>query len=146
MIQFYLINEVVIMAKAQSPVRLEASLMESAKFAGDLLKRSAAEQVEFWAGIGRLVAPKLSPQELIELQAGLLAIKFEEATPVVVDSSALFMELDQKRSSGAIEHAIASNSVRYQSSASNPGCLEQVSPDGTVIVGRFTNGQFEPLA
>ena len=56
------------------------------------------------------------------------------------------MELDQKRSSGAIEHAIASNSVRYQSSASNPGCLEQVSPDGTVIVGRFTNGQFEPLA
>lgn len=133
------------MAKAQSPVRLEASLMESAKFAGDLLKRSAAEQVEFWASIGRLVAPRLSPKELIELQAGLLAIKFEEPKPVTVDSGALFGELDQKRSSGALQHAIASHSVRYQSSVSHPGCLEQVNPDGSVVVGRFTHGQFEPL-
>ena len=130
---------------AQSPVRLEASLMESAKFAGDLLKRSAAEQVEFWASLGRLVAPKISPKELIELQAGLLDIKFEEAKPVTVDSGALFSELDQKRVSGALEQAIASNSVRYQASATQPGCLEQVNPDGSLVVGRFTNGQFEPL-
>lgn len=133
------------MAKASSPVRLEANLMESAKIAGEVLKRSATEQVEFWAGIGRMIAPRLSPNELIELQAGLLEIRLEKAAPVTVDTAGLFAEVDQKRSSGALQQAIASNSVRYQASSAHPGYLEQVHPDGQVLVGRFEGGQFKSL-
>ncbi len=134
------------MAKAQSPVRLEASLMESAKLAGEVLKRSAAEQVEFWASIGRIIAPRLSPNELMELQAGLLDIKLEKAKPVSVDSAGLFAELDQRRTSGALQQAITNNSIRYQVAASHPGYLEQVRPDGSTLIGKFINGQFEPIS
>ena len=133
------------MAKAHSPVRLDAHLMESAKLAGEVLKRSAAEQVEFWAHLGRIIAPRLSPKELIELQAGLLDIRLEEVRPVEVSSSALFDELDTKRSTGSLSQQISNGSLRYQASASHPGCLDQVHPDGRIVTGTFSGGQFQAL-
>ncbi len=41
------------MAKAASPVRLEKERMEAASRSGKRPHRSAPEQVEFWADIGR---------------------------------------------------------------------------------------------
>lgn len=130
------------MAKAQSPVRLEASLMESAMLAGAVLKRSAAEQIEFWANLGRQLAPRLSEEELIALQAGLLQISVKKAEPVVLDAQALFAEVELAAQSPALSQAIAAGSVRYQASATKPGLLEQVHPDGRIMVGQFINGEF----
>ena len=133
------------MAKAQSPVRLESSLRESATLAGQVFKRSAVEQVEFWASIGRLIAPKISPNELLELQAGLAQVKVEKISPVSIDPEGLLTEIDQQRLSGTLQQEISNGQIRYQSSLSNPGLLEQVSPEGEITVGQFINGEFKPF-
>lgn len=139
----------ILMAKAQSPVRLEASLMESAALAGEAFKRSAAEQVEFWASIGRIVSARITPNEIMELQAGLTRIKLEKSDDVIIDPKGLLAEIDQKRQSGALQKSITNNDgsgrVCYQASSKKPGYLEQVAPDGTVTIGLFQDGQFKAI-
>lgn len=133
------------MAKAHSPIRLESSLMKSAALAGEAFKRSASEQVEFWASIGRLVAPRMTPNEILELQAGLAQLKIEKSRPVSIDPTSLFAEVKQKRQSGTLEKAIGHKKLRYQASITQPGFLEQVATDGSVTVGRFENGEFKAI-
>ncbi|MFC6673262.1 TA system antitoxin ParD family protein [Marinobacterium aestuariivivens] len=132
------------MAKASSPVRLDSGLMEAAALAGSTLHRSAAEQIEYWADLGRKVARVITPETLLEVQAGLAKLAVEKTQPVTIDPDALFATLDQQRRSGALQEAIASGSLRYQASREHTGLLEQVHPDGRVVVGEFKEGRFEP--
>lgn len=133
------------MAKAASPVRLEQALMEAATVAGKAHHRSAAEQIEYWASLGRKVAKVVNPDTLLEINAGLAKLSVEKVAPVNVNPDAVFAALDQSRAAGALTAAITSGAVQYQASHSHPGFLEQVHPDGRVVVGQFTNGQFQPL-
>lgn len=133
------------MAKAASPVRLEENLMKAATVAGHTLHRSAAEQVEYWADIGRKVADVIDPNKLLAIKAGFSKIKIEDAPPISIDPDAVFAALDLDRESGALAEAMASESVRYQSSLSHPGKLEACYPDGRVEVGEFKGGKFTSL-
>ena len=133
------------MAKAASPVRLEQSLMEAATVSGSLLHRSAAEQVEYWADIGRKVSNVITPDTLLAIKSGLLRIRVEEVEPIRLNPDDVFANLDRDRSSGALSEAIQSNTIRYQASKTHPGMLEQIHPDGTSIIGQFKNGQFIAL-
>ena len=65
------------MAKAASPIRLQEDLMQAASNAGERLHRSTAQQIEYWAGIGRKVAKYIDPDSLLEVNAGLARIKVE---------------------------------------------------------------------
>ena len=132
------------MPKAASPVRLQAELMQAATIAGNLQHRSAAEQVEYWAGIGRSLAKIIDRNTLLELSAGLIRLKTESVIPAAVDPEEVFSGLESDRTSGRLAEMVSTGSVRYQSSASYPGQLEQISPDGRVIVGQFHNGIFTP--
>lgn len=130
------------MAKAASPVRLESNLMNAATATGLLMHRSAAEQIEYWADIGRKVASTVSPENLLAVQAGLASLRIERSAPSPVDPDAVFLALDHGRDSGALSQAIAAGSVRYQASLNYPGRLEACHPDGHIEVGQFVNGQF----
>lgn len=130
------------MAKASSPVRLESNLMSAAALAGSTLHRSAAEQIEYWADLGRKVAKVVDPEVLLSVQAGLATLRVERTAPTPVDPDEVFAALDRERSSGALSEAIAAGTLRYQASASHPGLLEACYPDGRIEVGRFINGQF----
>ncbi len=130
------------MPKAPSPVRLENSLMEAAAVAGSALHRSAAEQIEYWADIGRKVAKLVNPETLLEVEAGLAKITVEKTAPVTVDPENVFAALERDRESGALSQAITAGGIRYQASRAQPGLLEQVHPDGTKVIGQFVNGQF----
>jgi hypothetical protein len=132
------------MAKAPSPVRLESSLMSAAAVAGSTLHRSAAEQIEYWADLGRKVAKVVDPEILLAVQAGLVTLRVERVSPSPVDPDAVFAALDRERNSGALSEAIATGAVRYQASITRPGSLEACYPDGRIEVGQFTNGQFTP--
>ncbi len=132
------------MAKAPSPVRLDNSLMSAAAIAGSTLHRSAAEQIEYWADLGRKVAKVVDPEILLAVQAGLATLHVEHTTPSSVEPEAVFSALDQERDSGALSEAIATGAVRYQASITRPGSLEACYPDGRIVVGQFTNGQFIP--
>jgi hypothetical protein len=130
------------MAKAQSPIRLQSNLMSAATVAGLTLHRSAAEQIEYWADLGRKISKTINPEILLGLQAGLVTLRVEHVVPSPVDPDAVFAALDQERSSGALSEAVSAGSVRYQTSITHPGLLEACYPDGRIEAGQFTNGQF----
>jgi hypothetical protein len=132
------------MAKASSPVRLESGLMSAAAVAGSTLHRSAAEQIEYWADLGRKVAKIVDPEILLAVQAGLATLRVEQVSASPVDPDAVFAALDRERDSGALSEAVAAGAVRYQASIARPGSLEACYPDGRIEVGQFTNGKFIP--
>ena len=131
------------MPKAASPIRLDKTLMSAAKVAGTTLRRSAAEQVEYWADIGRKVENTVDPNTLLAVQSGLAVIRVEETPPVMADPDAVFAALDQQRASGTLSQAIATDRVRYQASATESGKLEACYPDGRIVQGQFINGLFQ---
>lgn len=132
------------MAKAHSPLRLDAGLVEQAKLSGKHLHRSTAEQIEYWADIGRSVSQFITPETLLQLYAGLVKVKVEPVAGPTVDPDSLFDALEDDRVSGSLQDNITSSSVKYQASSQYPGMLEQIAADGSITVGQFTNGEFQP--
>lgn len=131
------------MAKTYSSVNLPASLIEAAKAAGLKEQRSAAEQIEFWADIGKRVAPHLSPIELLELSSGFAQAKLEPIADSVVNSGDVFQALEEKRRFGTLSHSVTRSALRYQASSRYPGKLERISLDGRIEVGIFSGGEFQ---
>ncbi len=130
------------MAKAQSPVRLQRDLMDSATVAGSLFHRSAAEQVEYWATIGRTLQNLVGVDTILDIMAGTVKIKLEDAPQVIVDPDDVFTDIEEKRHTGALSAPLLPGEFRYQASKSQPGLLEQVSEAGTVV-GQFEEGEFK---
>ena len=109
----------VVMAKPASPVRLQDELMRSAALAGARHQRSAAQQIEYWAALGRELATILDPDQV-------------------------FTALEQDRRSGALVDAVSASAVRYQACSDRPGYLERIDRQGQRSVGRFVAGRFRP--
>ncbi len=63
------------MAKAASPIRLQAELMQSAEPTAKRFHCSTTEQVEYGADLGRKVSATLAPGILLAITAGLTTIK-----------------------------------------------------------------------
>jgi hypothetical protein len=133
------------MAKSASPVRLQQDLMEKATLAGARQHRSAAEQIEYWAALGREVAGVVDPDTLLDVLSGLAALKVVPIVAVAVDPEQAFAALENERRSGRLGPAVTSTSLRYQAAPTKPGWLEQIDPDGTRTLGSFQGGVFEPL-
>ena len=133
------------MPKAASPVRLQEELMESARVSGSVQHRSAAEQIEYWADIGRKVSKTIDPDTLLAIEAGLVRIVVEQVQSEAVDTESVFAALDAGRKSGKLASAVAEKSpIRYQASRTKPGLLEQVDSEGNSVVGQFIDGEFVP--
>ena len=130
------------MAKSPSPVRLQDELMRSAALAGARQHRSAAQQIEYWASLGREVAALLDPDRLLAVQAGLARLRVEPVTVASVIPEQVFAALEADRSSGVLANSVSSAPVRYQACSSRPGYLERLDRDGSRSVGRFANGEF----
>ncbi len=133
------------MTKATSPIRLQADLMQAASQAGERLHRSTAQQIEYWASIGRKVTQYVDPDSLLEVSAGLAQIRVEPIATPTVNPDHIFAALEHDRESGTLAATIPTASVRYQSSTSHPGYLEQINADGEITVGQFSNGIFTPI-
>ncbi len=130
------------MAKANSPVRLEQTLMQQAKLAGSLHNRTAIEQIEYWASLGRNIAQVLDPETLIRVKSGLAKIRVECTDSQAIDATQVFADLDKQRSSGALAQSVTSTPFVYRASRTHEGQLERVDANGQVTVGQFSNGEF----
>lgn len=130
------------MAKATSPVHLQKTLIDAATLSGQQFHRSAAEQIEYWADLGRRMAGVLNPLELAELLAGISTLKLEPALCVPLDIDAVFAKMQYSRVCGELAAAVTTTYPRYQAAISHPGYLEQINADGTRTVGMFSNGVF----
>lgn len=133
------------MPKSASPVRLQQELMQRATLAGARHHRSAAEQIEYWATLGRQVAGVLDPDKLLDVLAGLAAVRVEPVTTAAVAPEQVFAALEQQRRSGELSGAVSSAVLRYQASTAHPGFLEEINPSGRRRLGQFRHGVFEPL-
>ena len=133
------------MAKSASPIRLQADLMQAAAVAGKRLHRSTAEQIEYWADMGRRVATVLDPDDLLSVASGLAKINIEPIHAKPVNPDEVFESLEGDRRAGSLYQITSNNTARYQVSESHPGYLEQVNPDGDITTGKFDNGEFFPL-
>ena len=107
------------MPKSASPVRLQQELMQSATLAGARHHRSAAEQIEYWATLGRQVAGVLDPDKLLDVLSGLAAVRVEPVTTAAV--------------------------APEQASTAHLGFLEEIASDGRRRLGQFRHGVFEPV-
>ncbi len=132
------------MAKSPSPVRLQDELMRSAALAGARQHRSAAQQIEYWASLGREVAALLDPDRLLAVQAGLARLHVEPVTVPSLIPEQVFAALEAERSSGVLAESVSSAAMRYQACSSRPGYLERLDRDGSCRMGRFVNGEFLP--
>jgi len=130
------------MPKAASPMRLDQDLIQAATRASGHYRRSIAEQVEYWATIGRSVETILDADTLLAIQAGLASLQVVPKDSVTVDVDAVFEQLESDRRNGRLSAAVSTGPVRYQVSAKHPGLLERIAADGTRALGQFVHGEF----
>jgi hypothetical protein len=132
------------MAK-HTAIRLENSLMIAAKNAAVVHKRTAVEQIEYWAELGRNVSRFVDPEALIACSSGLAELKVEKVDAKPVNPMDVFNNLELKRNSGELTKSITTTSFRYKASEHYPGMLERVELDGKVKVGIFKDGVFKAM-
>ena len=130
------------MAKAASPIRLQKELMRAAELTGKRFHRSTAEQIEYWAEMGRDVSTLLDPDDLAAIAAGLAKLKLVPVYGKPVDPASVFQTLEDERSAGSLARRATNSSVKYQASMEHPGCLEQIDRNGQIRVGKFIDGEF----
>jgi len=130
------------MAKSKSPVWLQEELMQAAASTAKRFDRSATEQVEYWANLGRSVSSILDPDALLSVASGLASIKVEPVFSVPIDADSVFQTLENDRESALLSVAVTTSTVRYQASLKQLGYLERIDSDNNITTGLFENGQF----
>ncbi|MBE0436929.1 MAG: hypothetical protein IBX56_14125 [Methylomicrobium sp.] len=130
------------MAKAASPIRLQQELMSAAESTGKRFHRSTAEQVEYWAEMGRNVSALLDPDDLASIAAGLARLELVPVYGKPVDPDSVFQSLEVERTTGSLPQSVTGCTVKYQASWNHPGCLERIDRNGQITVGQYINGEF----
>lgn len=130
------------MAKSASPIRLQEDLMQAAALTGERFHRSTAEQIEYWAEMGRNISRMLDPDDLLSISAGLAKIKVEPVYSEPLNPDEIFQSLEAERTSGILPQTVTSSPIKYQASLAHPGYLEQIHPDGAIKTGKFQGGKF----
>jgi hypothetical protein len=133
------------MAKSASPIRLQAELMQVAESTAKRYHRSTAEQIEYWADLGRSVSSSLDPDVLLSVVSGLTTLKTEPVFSPRIDPDNIFKTLEKNRKNKSLHLTVTGSSVKYQASKQNLGYLEQIDSVGNITIGQFENGQFIAL-
>jgi len=133
------------MTKAVSPIRLQEELMQAAASTAKRFHRSTAEQVEYWADLGRSVSSTLDPDVLLSVASGLAIIKAEPVFSAPIDADSVFKSLENDRESGKLSREVTNSAIRYQASLKHLGYLEKIDADNNITIGQFENGQFVEL-
>ena len=118
------------------PVKVSDALMLDARVAGEIVERSMAGQIEFWAKLGRALEPLLRGDQALALcRAG--SVKPLSDCLASVDSAA-----GRRR---VVEHLQTRPYPHYEAAAQSPGLLVRIEANGKRTVGRFVNRQFRPV-
>ena len=116
------------------PVKLSDALVLEARLAGDILERSIAGQVEFWARLGRAIEPLLQGTQALALcRAGA-------ARPL---SRCLEMVDSPEGRHRVAEYLQGQPYPHYEAAPGRSGLLVRIEADGTRTLGRFVNRTFK---
>ena len=128
---------------ASRSIRLAAELIDAAEVQGKALHRSTPSQIEFWASIGRRLAPVLSHKDLLAIGQGLAHITVETEPSARVNPDAVFAAVAQDQTAAFVSTAATAAAFQYESSAT-PGYIDRVDRDGKRSTGKMIDGQFVP--
>ncbi len=117
------------------PVKLSDSLVLEARIAGEILERSIAGKVEFWARLGRSVDQLLDGQHVLALCRSNATHPLSECL-----ESADSPEGRQR----VAEFLQGQPFPHYEPHPTRRGLLVCIGADGSRTVGRFVNRQFRP--
>jgi hypothetical protein len=118
------------------PVKLSDALVLDARLAGEIVERSIAGQVEFWARLGRSVELLLQGHQVLAL------CRNSTARPL----SACLESVDSPEGRQRVAGVLQSQPFpHYQPHPDRPGILVRVDADGRRTSGRFVNRQFRPV-
>lgn len=123
-------------AKMSQPVKLSDALVLDARITGELVERSIAGQVEFWARLGRSIEPLLDGDQVLALCRNAATRPLSECV-ASVDS-----EQGRQRLKSYLEHQPFPH---YEAHPSRPGLLIRIDEDGRRTSGRFVRRQFRAV-
>ncbi|MGC2581794.1 MAG: hypothetical protein WA399_06825 [Acidobacteriaceae bacterium] len=115
------------------PVKLSDGLVLDARLAGEVVERSIAGQVEFWARLGRSVDLLLQGHQVLALCRNASAQPLSELLETV-DAPA-----GRKRVAG---YLASQPFPHYQPHPERAGLLVRIDESGKRTVGRFVNRKF----
>jgi ParD-like antitoxin of type II bacterial toxin-antitoxin system len=119
------------------PVKLSDSLVLEARLAGEIVERSIAGQVEFWARLGRSV------DQLLDGRSVLALCRNAEARPLSECLESVDSPAGRERVAGFLKRQPFPH---YEAHPTRPGVLVRIGADGERTAGRFVNRQFRPSA
>lgn len=116
------------------PVKLSDALVLDARLAGEVLERSIAGQVEFWARLGRAIEPLLEGTQAMALS------RSASVRPL----SACLESVDSPEGRRRVADFLQTRPYpHYEPVQESPGLLVRIEADGTRAVGRFVNRRFQ---
>jgi hypothetical protein len=118
------------------PVKLSDALVLDARLAGEVLERSIAGQVEFWARLGRAVEPLLQGTQALAL------CRNASARPL----SACLDSVDSPAGRRRVAAFLRTQPYpHYEPAADSPGLLVRIEADGKRTIGRFIHREFQAV-
>jgi hypothetical protein len=118
------------------PVKLSDALVLDARLAGEVLERSIAGQVEFWARLGRAV------ETLLQGEQALALCRSAAARPLSACLDAVDSPSGRRR---VAEYLQSQPYPHYEPAPGAPGLLVRIEADGKRKVGRFVNRRFKAV-
>lgn len=118
------------------PVKLSDALVLDARITGEVVERSIAGQVEFWARLGRSIEP------LLQGDQALVLCRNAAARPL----SELLHSVDSAKGRQRLKTYLVSQPFpHYEAHPDQPGLLIRIDADGRRTAGRFVNRQFQEI-
>jgi ParD-like antitoxin of type II ParDE toxin-antitoxin system len=117
------------------PVKLSDNLVLEARKTGEIMNRSIARQIEFWAGLGRAIEPLLRSKEVQRLR--------ELGTAKDLWESIREADSPEGRERLA-KHLQQLPFPHFEPVAGRPGVFVKIEEDGTRVLGRVVKRQFVP--
>ncbi len=118
------------------PVKLSDALVLDARITGELVERSIAGQVEFWARLGRSIEPLLQGDQALALCRNA-SIRPLSACLESVDTTEGHQRVADYLQSQPFPH--------YLAHPDQSGLLIRLDEGGQKTVGRFVKRQFMPV-
>ena len=116
------------------PVKLSDALVLDARLAGEILERSIAGQVEYWARLGRAV------DALLEGSQAMALCRSGSATPLSACLDSVDTPAGRRRVAEVLDTLPF---LHYEAAPESRGLLVRVDAEGRRSTGRFVNRQFQ---
>jgi hypothetical protein len=118
------------------PVKLSDSLVLDARVTGEVVERSIAGQVEYWAKLGRAVEQVILGPQVLALCRNAASRPLSECMESV-DSEDGRQRVTDFLQGQPFPH--------YEAHPNRPGLLVRIEENGRRNVGRFVNRQFQTV-